>query len=294
MFIESIRARRAIERRFSAIGYRPGAETWHQLNLAVARDIQARQLPPNVAVPSRRRALRFISTVYRATGSATLAVSALFRAGSWTSSGGSFRLADAVGVDVAAMVRDGIAGGEFNLLEVGGAWAGFHPRQQPAETLSLAALAKMHGSVLGGRLNLHFTNLTQWHTGLPVGVTEHPYVTAAGLSSVATAGVEPATIDLIYSQAAAYFEPDIEAFIRSASALLRPGGYLLFNYTTEAESEVSRAIATHGLECERSTLLGGMNGKVSLFAKRLAASAAAIPSRNRLETVAALALGTAA
>ncbi len=271
MFIERIRARRAIERRFAAIGYRPSAESWHQLHLAVARDIQARQLPPNVPVPSRRRALSFISTIYRATGSLPGAIGALFHAGSWTSSGGSFRLAEAIGVDVAALVRDGCSRGTFTVLEVGGAWAGFHQRQADATSLSLGLLAREHKEELGSKLQLHFTNLTRWHEKLPTGVTEHPFVTAAGLSFTASNGVEPATVDLIYSQAAASFEPDIASFMRAAAALLRPGGQLLFNHRSELASQVNFAASICELDFTRSVLLGGMNGQVALFTKRAVA-----------------------
>lgn len=268
MFIERIRARRAIESNFAAIGYRPGAETWQELNLAVARDIQARQLPPNVPVPSRRRPVSFVSTVYGATGSARVALTALFRAGSWTSSGGSFRLAEAIGIDVLTLVADGIERGGFTLLEIGGAWAGFHPRQVDAASLSLAQLARQHRPELGRRLRLHFTNLTQWHQSLPVGVTEHPFVTAAGLSITAARGIEPASVDLVYSQAAAYFEPDIRSFVEAASGLLRPGGLLAFNYPPEVDPEIRLAASIYELDLTRSTLLGGMNGRVALLTKR--------------------------
>ena len=271
MFLERIRARRAIERRFAATGYRPSAETWYQLHLAVARDLQAQQLPPNVPVPSRRRALGFLKTIYKATGSIPVAVSALFRAGSWTSSGGSFRLADKMGVDIAQLVEKGIDSGGFTLLEVGGGWAGFHARQAESDDLSLGHVARLHKDHLGSRLHLHFTNLTQWHPSLPRGVTEHPYITAANLSAAAINGIEPGTADLIYSQAAAYFEPDIETFVRSAAAMLRPGGQLLFNYPLDVEPDVLMGAASCGLQWERSLLLGGMNGQVALFTKRVAA-----------------------
>lgn len=267
MIIERIRARRAIERRFSAIGYRPGADTWHQLNLAVARDLQARLLPPNVAVPPRRQIVNYLSAIYRATGSARIAAKALLHAGSWTSSGGSFRLAEMVGVDIAALAAAHIDDG-FTLLEVGGGWAGLHRNQAGNPALSIGLLAQRNRSALGAKLKLHFTNLTRWHENLPEGVTEHPHVTAATLSVLATEGVEPASVDLIYSQAAAYFEPDIAAFVACAAALLRPGGQLLFNYPPEREAEILVAATVGGLEMSRSHLAGGMNGRVGLFAKK--------------------------
>jgi hypothetical protein len=73
----------------------------------------------------------------------------------------------------------------------------------------------------GESVFLHFTNLTPWHASLPKGVTEHPYVTAAGLGALENRGVQAGEVDIIYSQAAAYFEQDYTAFLRSAARLLK-------------------------------------------------------------------------
>ncbi len=268
MFIERIRARRAIERRFAAIGYRPSAESWHQLHLAVARDIQARQLPPNVPVPSRRRALSFISTIYRATGSLPGAIGALFHAGSWTSSGGSFRLAEAIQVDLGKYALERAHQDQgFRFLEIGAGWAGFkHPRSVGV-CQNVADLALLLKPYLGKSAFLHFTNLTKWHSALPSGVFEHPHLTAASLKAIESQGVTAASVDVIYSQAAAYFEQDLTIFLFAAARLLRPNGRLIFNYRTElAEQVVANALAA-GLRRHISHDLGGMNGQLVCFVR---------------------------
>jgi hypothetical protein len=43
-------------------------------------------------------------------------------------------------------------------------------------------------------------------------------------------GVQAGEVDIIYSQAAAYFEQDYTAFLRSAARLLKGDGVLIFNH----------------------------------------------------------------
>jgi hypothetical protein len=267
MLIQSIYARRAVGRRLSSIGYSPGPDIWRELRLGIARDIQARSLPPNIKVPPRRQALSYIRTVHRATGSLSHALVAMLHAGSWTSSGGSFRLAESLGVDIPALAAMGLSHGGFSFLEIGAGWAGLHPSQQAVEANDIAGLAQQFPSALGTRLRLHFTNLTRWHATLPPGVIEHPFTTAAGLLAVEPDGVNLSSVDMIYSQAAAYFEPDVETFMASAAALLRPGGVLLFNHKTEFSERVGGAAHRLGLQPSASQELGGMNGRVALFTK---------------------------
>jgi hypothetical protein len=46
-------------------------------------------------------------------------------------------------------------------------------------------------------------------------------VTAAGLCALENRGVQAGEVDIIYSQAAAYFEQDYTVFLRSAARLLK-------------------------------------------------------------------------
>ncbi|WP_341455911.1 methyltransferase domain-containing protein [Pantoea vagans] len=59
---------------------------------------------------------------------------------------------------------------------------------------------------------------------------EHLWITASALGLLEQRGIEPGSVDIIYSQAAAYFEQDFTMFLRSAARLLRDQGVLLFNH----------------------------------------------------------------
>lgn len=267
--IEAARARRAINETFSTIGYEPSSEALRSIAMGVKRDLQARRLRPNVPVPSRRNVLNFLKVMHKETGSLTSAFAALVHDGSWTSSGGSFRLAEAVGVDIprvcdAALKRNG----SLRFLEVGAGWAGMRDTIDAADVAkprNVAGLARRFGGMLGNQVNLHMTNLTPWHADLPEGVVEHPYITAAGLAALEARGVGPGSVDVIYSQAAAYFETDTKALVRGFTRLLRPGGTLVFNYQPRVSEEVAAALSTAGIPCTKRVNLGGMNGIVAHF-----------------------------
>lgn len=121
---------------------------------------------------------------------------------------------------------------------------------------------------MGQRVFLHFTNLTPWHEALPEGVYEHPYVTAAGLRLLERQGVARGSVDIIYSQAAAYFETDHTSFITSAGRLLSEDGMLIFNHRPEITAELDGLAAQIGLLPSRRINLGGMNGDVVRYQRR--------------------------
>ena len=104
----------------------------------------------------------------------------------------------------------------------------------------------------------------------PVAVTSANTVrvTAAGLSVVDTQGVAPGSISILYSHAAAYFETDVASFIAAASALLRPGGLLIFNIPPAQVVSVMNCARKRGLRLGKWRDLGGMNGIVVAFEKR--------------------------
>ncbi|MGP9012765.1 methyltransferase domain-containing protein, partial [Enterobacter kobei] len=112
---------------------------------------------------------------------------------------------------------------------------------------------------------LHFTNLTPWHESLPKGVTEHPYVTAAGLCVLEKQGVRAGEVDIIYSQAAAYFEQDYTAFLRSAARLLKGDGVLIFNHDPVLASAMDEVAWEQGLRLVRRKQMGGMNGAIARY-----------------------------
>ncbi len=266
MFREASRACEALARNFHLAGYEPDEQTWLNLKKGVKRDLQARKLRPNVAVPPRRNIIAYLGTMRRETGSSLRALHSLLHDGSWTSSGGSFLLAERLGYDFNKMIADHMEREEpFRFLEVGGGWAGFKSDSQ--ENRDIAGLRRSFAENLDVKLHLHFTNLTPWHSSLPKGVKEHPFVTGASLSIVQSQGCLPGTVDVIYSQAAVYFEPDIGRFFRNAEALLKPGGLLIFNHPESAEGLLADMAKKHKLVLKNKIEMGGMNGIVVAYEK---------------------------
>ncbi|HBT6933588.1 TPA: class I SAM-dependent methyltransferase, partial [Klebsiella pneumoniae] len=130
---------------------------------------------------------------------------------------------------------------------------------------TISGLAGDFREQLGESAYLHFTNLTPWHESLPKGVTEHPYVTAAGLCALENRGVQAGEVDIIYSQAAAYFEQDYTAFLRSAARLLKGDGVLIFNHDPVLASAMDEVAWEHGLRLVRRKQMGGMNGAIARY-----------------------------
>lgn len=271
MFIAAARARKSILRNFETIGYEPDEAGWRSIRMGVKRDLQARRLRPNVPIPSRRNPIKYLNAVYRETGSIRDTVVSFLHDGAWTSSGGSFRLAEQLGFDLLREADHRLrVDGALQYLEVGGGWAGL---RSPASMTprDIAGLAAHFRNGLGRNVSFHFTNLTQWHDDLPVGIIEHPYITAAGLSVLDTQGLQAGTVDILYSQAAAYFETDIKSFLTAASTLLRTGGLLIFNLRPEFAGLVLDCTRANGLAMRKWCNAGGMNGVIVAFEKQLTA-----------------------
>ncbi len=267
MFAAATHARRAIQRNFDLINYTPNPDDWRSIKMGIKRDLQAQVLRPNVPVPPRRQTLRYLDVMRRETGSVTKALVSLVHDGAWTSSGGSFRLAEELGYDLVQEAEQRLKQhGTFRYLEIGGAWAGLRG-PETATPRDVAGLAKHFGDALGRRVFLHLTNLTRWHQTLPNGVTEHPFVTAAGLSILQLQGVQPQSVDIVYSQAAAYFETDPQSFLDAAASLLRGSGLLIFNHQPEFSDQLAASAQANGLLQKTSRTLGGMNGTVVAFEK---------------------------
>ncbi|WP_256753993.1 hypothetical protein [Mesorhizobium sp. Mes31] len=271
MFIAAARARKSILRNFATIGYEPDEAAWRSIRMGVKRDLQARRLRPNVPIPSRRKPIKYLNAVYRETGSIRDTFVSFLHDGAWTSSGGSFRLAEQIGFDLLHEADRRLRiDGALQYLEVGGGWAGLKspPSSKPRD---IASLARHFENGLGQNVFFHFTNLTQWHAELPAGIVEHPYVTAAGLSVLDTQGLQAGTVDILYSQAAAYFETDVKSFLTAASTLLRNGGLLIFNLRPEFAGLVSECASANGLAMRKWCHAGGMNGVIVAFEKQLTA-----------------------
>lgn len=290
MFTAAKRARKAILRNFELIDYRPSPEAWQSIKMGIKRDLQAQILRPNVPVPPRRQILKYLRIVRSETGSFARALASLFRDGAWTSSGGSFRLAEEIEFDLVSESECRLEqNGTLRYLEIGGAWAGLKG-PETAKPRDIAGLARHFRQTVGQRVFLHFTNLTQWHKNLPDGVVEHPYVTAAGLAALTYQGVPPKSVDIIFSQAAAYFETDQKSFISAASSLLREVGLLIFNHQPEFSDQLAAYTRAAGLSQIRNRSLGGMNGDVVAYkmkrAKRANALRSVAPETDDRDTIA--------
>ncbi len=267
MFAAAMRAQRAILRNFETIAYNPTPESWRAIKKGIKRDLQAQYLRPNVPIPPRRQILTYLAAMRQETGSARKALASLFHDGTWTSSGGSFRLAEELEFDLLLESDRRLRrNGQFRYLEIGGAWAGLKG-PQTSKPRDIAGLARHFDAELGQRVFLHFTNLTRWHPTLPDAVIEHPFVTAAGLTALSQQGVNPQSVDIIYSQAAAYFETDPKSFLAAAAGLLSQGGLLIFNHQPQHTECLIETASASNLRLLRRRMLGGMNGIVAAFEK---------------------------
>jgi hypothetical protein len=220
---------------------------------------------PNVPVPSRRKVIPFLKMMHQETGSMLKAILAFGFDGPWTSSGGSFRLARKWVRHRPLCEKHSPQKRESHLP---GNWCrlgGFRAEECAGHQATISGLSGEFREQLGESVFLHFTNLTPWHASLPKGVTEHPYVTAAGLGALENRGVQAGEVDIIYSQAAAYFEQDYTAFLRSAARLLKEDGVLIFNHDPVLASAMDEVAWEHGLRLVRRKQMGGMNGAIARY-----------------------------
>lgn len=269
MFFQAAVARQELARHLATLNYNINNVAWQKLCMAIKRDLQAKRLRPNVAVPPRRNPVAFFRTMVRETGSMGQAIAAFAHDGAWTSSGGSFRLAATMGIDIFEEAERFLERKQrFTFLEIGAAWAGFKTPISRQKCNDIASMSDVFADEMGQRVFLHFTNLTPWHETLPEGVYEHPYVTAAGLRLLERQGVARGSVDIIYSQAAAYFETDHASFMTSAGRLLSDEGMLIFNHRPEIAAELDELAAQMGLLPSKRIHLEGMNGDVVHYQRR--------------------------
>lgn len=235
------------------------SELENEVAMGIFRDIQAQRIPPNVKVPSRRKPLQYLKTIHDSAGSWTKAALCYLSPGSWTSSGGTFKLAEDIGFDITKLLLDLEKDkGKAGLIEVGAGYAGFKSK----EPKGIKKLVREAGDKLGHTIHASFTNLTNWHNYLPEGVNEYPGFLAREIKLLG----EP--VDIVYSQCAAYFEPRVREFIEGAAGLLRNEGLLIFNARPERKDEIAEEAEKNGLECKKKVALGEENGDLYVFEKK--------------------------
>lgn len=232
-----------------------------EVELGVFRDIQAQRLPPNVKVPARRDILNYLKTVKEFVGLKN-AIMSLRSPGSWTSSGGSFKLAEDSGYNILELIKQiETKKGSASFLELGAGYAGLKSN----ELIGINKLIDALENKLGDSINIYFTNLTRWHTDLPNGVKEFPGYLARDL--ILLNNREKINPDLIYSQAAAYFEPKVEEFIHGASEILKSEGKLLFNGQEQHDDRIISEAKNNNLQLEDKKYFGENNGNFYVFKK---------------------------
>ncbi|EFE53637.1 hypothetical protein PROVRETT_07481 [Providencia rettgeri DSM 1131] len=269
MYKDSVQARRKIAQIFDELNYQITPQHWQVLCMGINRDLQAKKLRPNVPVPSRRNVLPFLKMMYKETGSIFKALKSFTTDGPWTSSGGSFRLAKEIDFDIPLHIKETHKiNGEVTYLEVGAAWAGFNFNNSDSHELNISGLAKSLNAELGKSIFFHFTNLTPWHKKLPNGVIEHPYITASGLRALENRGLTLGNVDIIYSQAAVYFEQDFTTFICNAARLLKEGGVLIFNHEPKIADAMDKVAQQQGLRLMKRKHVGGMNGDIVYYSRQ--------------------------
>jgi hypothetical protein len=230
--------------------------------LAIVRDIQAQRLPPNTRIPSRKNIVKYLKTVHNATGNWIVAFLSLLSPGSWTSTGGSFKLAEESGYDIVKMmIEKEYENGQATLLEIGAGYAGF----KSDVPLGIKKLVEKAGDKMGNTIFAHFTNLTKWHDSLPKGVVEHPGYAARDILLLREEGV--CSVDVIYSQCAAYFEPKIEKFVSGSAELLKSNGYLIFDAKPTDNEKICKTAEACYLQIEKIKELGGANGNLYVLRK---------------------------
>lgn len=220
------------------------------LRTRIYRDIQAQRIPPNVQMPTRRNPVDYLLQARQVLGSWPIAFSSYLSPSAWTSSGGSFKLAEEIlGYNlVNLLLEKEKEQGQSSILGVGAGYAGF--KSQPSQgicKLSDAAKGRM-----GNTINAYLTNLSRWHEQLPAGVEEFPGTTASTLDCLSER-ISP--VDVIYSQWGAFYDPLINRFISSAGGLLNQGGLLIFNHSTNYEEDILTGAEGNLLSLEKKVEL---------------------------------------
>lgn len=222
--------------------------------LAIKSDIQAQRIPPNVQIPGRRNLVEYFRVMYERTGNPVLILRSLLIHAAWTSSGGSFKLAQEAKYELVEEIKRRLNKHEGNnkvvYLEIGAGYAGFG-FQDAHGNPKLDGIAKMVdelGECVGTSVELNFTNLTNWHDpkNLPKGVKEHAGYAARDIKLLKE-NREVEYADIVYSQCGVYFEPRIKMFIEGIAEIIRQGGLLMFNAPKEKKSEVEDSAIKAGL-----------------------------------------------
>ncbi|MDG5469355.1 hypothetical protein P9J64_13585 [Deltaproteobacteria bacterium IMCC39524] len=245
-----------------------------EIRLGLKRDLQAQKIPPNTPVPRRKNIIKYLCVVSKASGSPIHAFKSLLSPGSWTSSGGSFKLAEDCGYNITDILLEITSSREgkkaCNYLEIGAGYAGFLSKDKTGKRAGIAELYDTHKDLIGDKLFLHFTNLSKWHDNLPEGIYEHPAFLGSTLLSLRKLEECPDYFDVIYSQCAAYFDYNYLKFIEQACNMLCPsdkGGLLIFNGKTELDRQAIEVAEREGTTLIYKEELGGMNGTFYVFKK---------------------------
>lgn len=214
-----------------------------EIKMGVLRDIQAQRLPANIKVPPRREVFNYLSRIKEVTGSNYLALLSFLSPGSWTSSGGSFKLARDSGIDLEKILIQRLASQEdVSFLEIGAGYAG-----SQLDNDGVFGLKNSSNLEVGKNTHLYFTNLTNWFEteDLPDGIEEKPGILARNIGILEG---EIPKLDLVYSQCATYFEPNVFGFLGGLSQMLKLGGQAVFNVQNANAEIIEKRALNFGLK----------------------------------------------
>jgi len=243
------------------------------IRMLIKKDLISKNLPPNFNISQKNILLKYFSKIV-SRGLFTGSSSSFLDSYAWTSTGGSFKLANENNYQISKIINKIIkTNNKAIFLEIGAGYAGLNKYDYPNcySVDGIGKLIRENSNFLGNSLEIHFTNIAKWHNSLPNGVYEHPHFLASTIELLIYEGIKYASVDIIYSQCAAFFDSNIISFIKQSEVLLKYseyGGYLIFNLKTENCNLFLDFITNANFKLIDRIKLNQMNGSLLVLKKK--------------------------